>query len=217
MTFTTGHIAFPMTLLARAEDASRYDGFGSITSADRIGAERYTTGEGRTLRLTGLTDDQGVLVAGVRIETPAGVVETDGSDRYVITSGGVSDQFEGRTRLIPPSPDLPEVVYVEGEPGLPSEARLIQMLTAGEIDLAAMTELSSLEAVQRSGDSLAIVALEPETPYGGLALAIEDADLARCLSDKLDYLTDGRRIGYADWAADPAVFLRRAEQWNEER
>ena len=217
VTFTSGHVGFRQSLIARAAEAARYDGYGSVTSADRIGAEPSSTGEGRMLQLTGLTDDAGVLVAGVRVETPAGVVETDGGDRYVITSGGASPEFEGRTRLLPPSEGLPEVVYVRGEAGAPAEARLIGMLLAGDIDLAAMTEISSLEAVRESGGGLAVVALEPETPYGGLALALEDAELARCLSAKLDYLTDERRIGFAQWAEDPGVFMRRAERWNAER
>ena len=217
VTFTSGHVGFRQSLIARAAEAARYDGYGSVTSADRIGAEPSSTGEGRMLQLTGLTDDAGVLVAGVLVETPAGVVETDGGDRYVITSGGASPEFEGRTRLLPPSDDLPEVAYVRGEAGAPAEARLIAMLLAGEIDLAAMTEISSLEAVRESGGGLAVVAREPETPYGGLAVALKDADLARCLSAKLDYLTDERRIGFAQWAEDPGVFMRRAERWNAER
>ena len=169
------------------------------------------------LRLTGLTDDAGVLVAGARVVTPAGEVTADGGADYVITSGGASPEFEGRTRLLPPSDGLPEVVYVPGEEGKPAEERLVGMLLEGAIDLAAMTEISSLEAVRASGGALAVVAVESANPLGGLALDLEDAELARCLSAKLDYLTDNRRIGYAQWADDPSVFMRRADAWNAER
>ena len=56
---------------------------------------------------------------------------------------------------------------------------------------------------------------DDETEHGGFALSAADAGLASCLSEKIDYLTDDRRIGYAEWREDPSVFLRRAEAWDE--
>ena len=45
---------------------------------------------------------------------------------------------------------------------------------------------------------------------GGFTLAVEDAQLRSCLDEKINYLTADRRISYAEWAADPEVFMRRA-------
>lgn len=216
ITFTRGHVAFPQSLLARAEDAARYDGYGSLTSADRVGAFAGATGETRMLRLTGLAGEGGALVAGARVVTPAGEFEADGSDRWYITAGGASPEFAGRTRLLPPSGELPEVVYVTDAGGVPEE-RLVALLLAGGIDLASMSEVSAIGYARDSGGALAVAAVEEERPLGGLALAIGDAALARCLSDRIDDLTDGRRIGFAQWADDPSVFMERARRWNAGR
>ena len=217
VTFTRGHVAFPQSLLARAGDAARYaDGYASAGGGDRIGAFAGATGETRMLPLVGLADADGVLVAGTRVVTPAGEFEADGSDRWFITAGGASPEFAGRTRLLPPADGLPRVVYVTDEAGTP-EDRLVELLLAGDVELASMSEVSSLGYARDSGGALAVVAVEEERPLGGLALAVGDADLARCLSDRIDELTDGRRIGFARWADDPSVFMERARRWNAER
>ena len=217
VTFTRGHIAFPQSLLARADDAARYgDGYASAGGGDRIGAFAGTTGETRLLPLVGLADADGVLAAGARVVTPAGEFEADGSDRWFITAGGASPEFAGRTRLLPPSDGLPGIVYVTDDGGTP-EDRLAELLRAGDIELASMSEVSSLGYARDSGGALAVVAVEEERPLGGLALAVGDAALARCLSDRIDDLTDGRRIGFAQWADDPSVFMERARRWNAGR
>ena len=217
VTFTRGHIAFPQSLLARADDAARYgDGYASAGGGDRIGAFAGTTGETRMLPLVGLADADGVLVAGARVVTPAGEFEADGSDRWFITAGGASPEFAGRTRLLPPADDLPSIVYVTDDGDTP-EDRLAELLRAGDIELASMSEVSSLGYARDSGGALAVVAVERERPLGGLALAVGDAALARCLSDRIDDLTDGRRIGFAQWADDPSVFMERARRWNAGR
>ncbi len=217
VTFTRGHVAFPQSLLARAGDAARYaDGYASAGGGDRIGAFAGATGETRMLPLVGLADADGVLVAGARVVTPAGEFEADGSDRWFITAGGASPEFAGRTRIEPPADGLPQVVYVTDEAGAP-EDRLVELLLAGDVELASMSEVSSLGYARDSGGTLAVVAVEEERPLGGLALAVGDADLARCLSDRIDELTDGRRIGFAQWADDPSVFMERARRWNAGR
>ena len=105
--FTTGHIAFRQSLLVRAEDADRLSSHRALTSDVRVGALIGTTGEARMLVLTGLTDADGVLVEGTRVETPQGVVTADGSPNYYITAAGASPEFEGRTGIHPPSDTLP--------------------------------------------------------------------------------------------------------------
>ena len=66
VTFTSGHIAFRQSLLVRATDAERFASHSDLTSEDRVGVLRLTTGEFRLLELTGFVDAQGALVALVR-------------------------------------------------------------------------------------------------------------------------------------------------------
>ena len=42
-------------------------------------------------------------------------------------------------------------------------------------------------------------------------------DLVACLNEKIDWLTDERRIDIAHWLKDPSVFMERARLWNERR
>ena len=77
--FTAGHIEFRQSLLVRAEDEGRLARHQDLTSADRVGVLAGTTGEARLLELTGIIDAYGVLAAGTRVETAAGVVVADGS------------------------------------------------------------------------------------------------------------------------------------------
>ncbi len=88
--FTSGHIAFRQSLLVRAEDAERLASHDRLTSDVRVGALAYTTGEARMLVLTGLTDADGALAAGTRVETRQGEVVADGSPEYFITAAGES-------------------------------------------------------------------------------------------------------------------------------
>lgn len=101
--FTSGHIAFRQSLLVCAEDADRLSSHAALTSDVRVGALIGTSGEARMLALTGLTDAEGVLVAGTRVETPKGEVTADGSPDYFITGAGAAPELDGRTRIRPPS------------------------------------------------------------------------------------------------------------------
>ena len=47
-----------------------------------------------------------------------------------------------------------------------------------------------------------------------MVLSADDTELIACLNERIDWLTDHRSIGYAQWRADPAVFMSRAEAWN---
>ena len=68
--FTSGHVAFRQSLLVRAEDAERLASHDDLTNDVRVGALSGTTGEFRLLELTGLVDSDGILTAGVSIDTP---------------------------------------------------------------------------------------------------------------------------------------------------
>ena len=204
--FTSGHVTFRQSLLTRAEDASRFAGYDDLTGDVRVGVLRNTTGEARLLQITGLVDAAGVLAAGVSVDMPQGTVVADGSPAYFITAASESDVLAARRLLRPPSDDMPQVVYL-------GESELLDALSDGSIDALARGEIGNRDAAHAYGESFAVALFDDAVERGGFTLAAEDSALASCLSDKLDYLTDNMNIGYAEWLADPAVFMRRAEAW----
>ena len=215
VTFTSGHIAFRQSLLVRAADAERFASHSDLTSEDRVGALRGTTGEFRLLELTGFVDANGVLATGTRIETPEGEILADGTAAHTITAASASDHLAGRTRLVPPTADMPQVIYLNGQEGQEaSELDLLNALRAGTIDAIARGEIGNRDASVASDGEFVVSALDAATEWGGFSLAVADADLAACIDDKINYLTDSRRIGYGEWRANPAVFMERAQQWN---
>ena len=207
--FTSGHIDFRQSLLVRAGDAERLASHDMLKSDVRVGVLAGTTGEARLLVLTGLADANGVLVSGTRVETPRGEVTADGTADYTITAAGESSVLQERRRMYPPSDDFPQVVYLGGELG---EKELLDSLADGSIDAVARGEIGNRDAAY--GPAFVVTALDSESEYGGFTLAASDADLLSCIDEKIDYLTDDRRIGYAEWRDDPAVFMRRAEAWS---
>ena len=207
--FTSGHVAFRQSLLVRAKDAGRFASHRNLGGA-RVGALAGTTGEARLLQLTGLADASGVLSAGVRVQTPRGTAVADGSARYVITSGKASPSLAGRTSLAPPSGAMPKVVYLGSESG---ESELLSALREGRVDAVARGEIGNRDAARASGGAFVVTALDPAAEYGGFSLSAKDANLAACLDEKINWLTDNRRIGYGEWRADSSVFMRRARTW----
>lgn len=210
--FTSGHVAFRQSLLVRAADAKRLAAHDDLTRDVRVGALAGTTGEHRLLDLTGLIDADGVLVAGVRIDTPRGIVVADGSENYFIRAAGASPSLADRRRLDPPSDSMPQVIYLGSETG---EAELLAALRAGRIDAVARGEIGNREAASDGG--LAVTALDAKAERGGFALAVKDAALVACLDRHVDWLTEGGRIGFAEWHKDGSVFMQRAEEWNRNR
>ena len=213
VTFTSGHITFRQTLLVRAEDAERLSTHAALNSEVRVGAFPGTTGEARLLQLTGLVDADGVLLSGTRVETRDGTVVADGTAAYTITAAGASPNLLGRQHLYPPTETLPQVIYLGDVSG---ESALLEALVAGRIDAIARGEVGSQEAAHASHGELVVTAFDEQIEYGGFTLGLEDADLAACIDEKLNYLTDSRNIGYGEWLQDPSVFLKRAKQWNVE-
>ena len=205
--FTAGHIRFRQSLLVRAEDAKRLSRYEGLDNAVRVGVIAGTTGEARLLELTGLADSEGVLIAGVRIDTLRGTVVSDGGAGYRIAAGGASPVLDGRLRLHPPSPAMPRVIYMT------DEAALIGALLAGGIDAIARGEIGNRHAARAHGGALAVGAVDERAEDGGFAVAADDAGLAACLDEAIGWLTDGGRIGYRHWLDDPGVFLRRARSW----
>ena len=213
--FTSGHIAFRQSLLVRSEDADRIRTHADLTSGDRVGALPDTTGEARLLEIVGLVNEDGVLVAGTRVETRSGELVADGSDDYVITSAGETLNLDERTRLYPPSENMPQVIYLGDETG---EVELLEALESRQIDAIARGEIGNRDAEYTYGGAFAVTALDDKIEYGGFTLSVQDDELRACIDEKINYLTDNRSVGYAEWLADPSVFMRRAQAWNiEER
>lgn len=211
--FTAGHIAFRQSLLVRAEDAQRLARHDDLGGEVRVGALAATTGEARLLQLTGLADRAGILKAGVRVDTPQGRLTADGGPGYFITASAESPGLAGRRHLHPPSGRMPQVIYL-GDSG--GEAELLDALAKRRIDAIARGEIGNRAAARASAGAFAVTAIDAEHELGGFALAVEDAALRACLDEKIHYLTDRRRIGYAAWLEDPSVFMRRAARWRAE-
>ena len=210
--FTSGHIKFRQSLLVRSADAERLASYADLTSEVRVAVLSGTTGEVRLLELTGLVDANGVLAEGIRIETPSGSVVADGTVSYMITAAVATANLTDRRHLCPPSENMPQVIYLGAETG---ESELLDGLAMGSIDAVARGEIGNRDAVQASGGALAIAALDEQFELGGFTLAVEDTALAICIDEKLNYLTDNRNIGYAEWMADPSVFMHRTHTWNK--
>ena len=204
--FTAGHITFRQTLLVRAADAERLATHAALTSEIRVGVVRGTTGETRLLELMGLVNSNNVLIAGTRIETPDGTFVGDGTAAYTISAAQVSPNLAARQHLYPPTEQMPQVVYLNDAFG---NSGMLEALAAGQIDAIARGEIGNTEAAHGSHGAFVVTAFDAQEEYGGFTLALEDADLAACIDEKLDYLTDNRKIGYAAWLADPSVFMKR--------
>lgn len=87
----------------------------------------------------------------------------------------------------------------------------VEALAEGSTDAVAKGEIGNRDDAHESGGAFVVTAPDSEPECGGFSLASEDAELRSCLDDKIDYLTDCRRIGYAEWREDSSVFMRRAE------
>ena len=208
--FTSGHIVFRHSLLVRATDADRLAEYSDLTSADLVGVSVETTGESRFLRIVGLINEDGVLLTGTQITTPGGTVVADGSDSYRIAASGSSENLAARSQLEPPSAGFPRVVFFGPES---VRAEHLEALATGQVDALANDEIGNRVAERASDGVLVVTALDTETELGGFVLDREDETLLTCLDDKLNYLTEERSIGYAEWLVDSSVFLERAEAW----
>lgn len=209
--FTSGHIAFRQSLLVRFEDAGSYSSYDSLTSDVRVGVLRSTTGEARLLQITGITSADGVLARRTRVETPQGSIVADGTARYTITAASASVELEHRTHIFPPAAAMPQVVYLGDVSG---DEELLSALMDGTIDAVARGEIGNGEAARDQGGALAVSAVDTLAEFGGFAFDADETAMLACIDERLDWLTNGRRIGYAEWRADPGVFLARAALWS---
>ena len=223
--FTSGHITFRQSLLVRAEDADRLSEYASLTRDVKVGVLRGTTGEARLLQITGIVDANGVIAKGTRIDTPQGTLVADGTADYKITAAASTPNVENRFTLYPPVDNMPQVNYPVDMPhqgfdplvpraaiALSDEQVLFENLRERRIDAIARGEIGNRDAAAAAHDGAFVVtALDEQVEYGGFTLAVEDVALRTSLDEWIDYLTDGGNIGYAEWLADPQVFLKRAQ------
>ncbi len=205
--FTNGHITFRQSLLVRTEDAERLRSHDRLASDVQVGVLAHTTGEARLLELTGLVGENGVLVADVSVDTPQGRIVADGSPDYFITAAGESENLRSRLRLVPAGETMPQVVYLGEEAG---EVELLDALADGSIDAVARGEIGNLNAAHASGGAFTVTALDDQVEYGGFSVDLADGELISCLNETIDFLTDGRSIGYSQWLENPSVFMERA-------
>ena len=212
--FTAGHIAFRQSLLVRSEDADRLATYASLSRDVRVGVLSGTTGEARLLEITGIVDADGILIQGTRIETSDGILVADSIQQYKITASGSSPILAGRRTLSPPLENMPEVVYLGEDVG---ESALFEALADGSIDAIARGVVGNGAAAAASRGAFVVTAIDEAVEYGGFALAVEDTVLIQALNVSMKYLTNAGNIGYAEWLADPKVFLKRAEAWNASR
>lgn len=202
--FTNGHIAFRQSLLVRTADAERLSEYENLGRADTVGVLPGTTGEARLLQIVGYADAVGILIAGTTVALDSGeTAVADGSAAYIIAAGGASAQLAGRIALSHGRADLPGVVH------LPDETALFAALEAGEIDAVARGEIGNRDAAHGHA-GLAVGALDDAVEWGGFAVDNARPELLDCLNERIDYLTDDRRIGYAAWRDDEDVFMNRA-------
>ena len=209
--FTSGHVTFRQSLLVRAADAERLASYADLDREDTVGVLSGTTGEARLLRLVGLADDNGSLVPGARITTASGgELVSDGTEAYAITSAGSSENLRDRRRLYPPSEDRPQVLF---HPGDASVEAMLAALRDGTTDAFARGEIGNRDAAALSEGAFVVTALDEAAEFGGFVFAAEDTALHACVDAKVNYLTNDRNLGYADWRANPEVFLERARVW----
>ena len=206
--FTSGHIAFRQSLLVRAEDADRFQSYGDLDDAG-VAVLGGTTGEHRLLELAGVVDGDGNLAPGTVVHLGDGSALTaDGSADYRITAGGSSANLNDRVRLEGPSGTVREVVYFLTDQGQ------LDALISGRVDAVARGAIGNGEASVNSGGALVVGLLDSEMELGGFAFSADEPALANCVDARLNWLTDTRKIGIAEWLADSQVFQRRAEMWN---
>ena len=128
----------------------------------------------------------------------------------MITAAQASAVLDGRTHIDPPSPTMPQVVYLGDTSG---EVELLEALREGTIHAVARGEIGNGEVAHVSGGRLVVAAVDSLAEYGGFTLDARNAELLACIDERLRWLTREREIGYAEWREDPMVFLERARRW----
>ena len=207
--FTDGHVKFRQSLLTRTKDASYLRTYGHLTDDIRIGVLRDTTGEAHLLQAVGLIDSTGAVAKDTLIITTSREI-ADGTDKFRISATETTPNLTGRRMIVPAVATLPQIVYLGDEEG---EIELLSALGSGKIDAIARGEIGNLHAAR--DPKFAVSLLDDRIEFGGFALPVKNNGLLECMNQNLNWLTDQRQIGYAEWFADPDIFIDRANLWNE--
>lgn len=94
---------------------------------------------------------------------------------------------------------------------------MLNALAKGDINALARSAISNADVAMESEGSFVVTTLDDAVEYGGFAAAADETELLALLNQRIDFLTDQRRIGYSEWRADPTVFMQRAAQWRKSR
>ena len=211
--FTDGHLTNSSTFLVRAEDAGKYSVFGPLPDGSTIAVSRDGASEIDVLVMHGYASEDGVLIEGMRVFTPSGVVVADGTDAYRIRTGDNSPSLAGRTLILPP--DEGARIYVI-RPGLTLDER-VELLIAGEIDVFLRDEITGLYLQNQWSGQVVISAIGDLSGTIGFTVDVDDVALLHRLNEAINYLTNDGAIDFETWLANPTVFTERALAWPENR
>ena len=144
---------------------------------------------------------QSLLIRAENARRIAGVGDLTAVDRV-----GVVPDTTGEARLLERLRAVrPQVVRMR------DERALLSALRDGRLTAVARGHIGNGYAASRSGGAFVVTALDSKIETGAFALSAADTALAACIDRLVAQITDDRRIGYAEWLTDPAVFVRRAE------
>merc|ERR1719499_1070365 len=192
---------------------STLESYDDLTSEHTVGPHKGTTGEGRMLVLTGISDADGYLRSGTVVTMYDGSKFTTDGTQY-ITSGLASPELAERASLIAPGDDVPGVIYFH------SEADQLTAVMGGDIDAIPGVdaiprgEIGNIIAAAASEGALKVVGFDdsnieamgfyyPNTDEGYATMEIMDR--------LVNFITADQTIMFNEYYNDETVFMARAE------
>merc|ERR1719471_1447662 len=182
-------------------------------SEHTVGPHKGTTGEGRMLVLTGISDADGYLRAGTVVTMYDGSEFVTDGTQY-ITSGLASPELADRASLIAPGDDVPAVIYFH------AEADQLTAVMGGDIDAIPGVdaiprgEIGNIIAAAASDGALKVVGYDNSNIEAmGFYYANTDEGYATMeIMDRLvNFITADQTIMFNEYYNDETVFMARAE------
>jgi len=207
---TTNAVLRQSLLVPSRSTLTSYD---DLTSEHTVGPHKGTTGEGRMLVLTGISDADGYLRAGTVVTMYDGSEFVTDGTQY-ITSGLSSPELADRASLIAPGDDVPAVVYFH------SENDQLTAVMGGEIDAIPAVdaiprgEIGNIIAAAASEGALKVVGFDNSNIEAmGFYYAKTDEGFATMeIMDRLvNFITADQTIMFNEYYNDETVFMARAE------
>merc|ERR1719499_1192477 len=191
---------------------STLESYDDLTSEHTVGPHKGTTGEGRMLVLTGISDAAGYLRSGTVVTMYDGSKFTTDGTQY-ITSGLASPELADRASLIAPGDDVPAVIYFH------AEADQLTAVMGGDIDAIPGVdaiprgEIGNIIAAAASEGALKVVGFDdsnieamgfyyPNTDEGYATMGIMDR--------LVNFITADQTIMFNEYYNDERVFMARA-------